>query len=84
MLGVDVMLMVTSTQPFSLDYSIMEIYECLIEDDLLDGCKAVVLRIVKENNPIFPNAKPLTANDILTKSGLSKASKVIKEKLCEN
>ena len=84
MQGVDVMLMMSSTNPFTLDYMTLEFYECLIGDNLLDQCKAVVLRIVSAKlDPLFPmNTKPLTAEDILTKSGLSKASN-LQKKLCE-
>ena len=84
MQGVDVMLMMSSTNPFTLDYMTLEFYECLIGDNLLDQCKAVVLRIVSGKvDPLFQrNTKPLTADDILAKSGLSKASN-LQKKLCE-
>jgi hypothetical protein len=84
MQGVDVMLMMSSSNPFALDYMTLEFYECLIGDNLLDQCKAVVLRIVSGKvDPLFQrNTKPLTADDILTKSGLSKASN-LQKKLCK-
>lgn len=85
MQGVDVMLMMSSSHPFALDYMTLEFYECLIGDNLLDQCKAVVLRIAsaKGDDPFLKGSKPLTANDILTKSGLSKASN-LQKKLCEH
>ena len=86
MQGVDVMLMLTSNHAFALDYMTMEFYECLVGNSLLDQCKAVVLRIAdrKKDDPLFQvNTKPLTADAVLDKSGLNKASN-LQHKLCEN
>ena len=84
MQGVDVMLIMSSTHAFSLDYMTLEFYEALIGDNLLDKCKAVVLKVFSgKADPIFGrNSKPLTVEDILTKSGLSKAS-TLQNKLCK-
>ena len=86
MQGVDVMLMMASTQPWFLDFMAQEFYECLIGDKLLDQCKAVVIRIVpwKKDNAhhLRNNINLLTVDAVLTRCGLDKAT-TIKEKLCK-
>ena len=86
MQGVNIMLMMTSTEPYHLDYLAKEFYECLIQDNLLDQCKAVVLRITHmklAENIYGKNApKPLTTDAVLTGCGLDKASN-LKQKLCK-
>ena len=85
MQGVDIMLTVFSTQPWMIDFVAQEFFQCLISDNLLDQCKAVVVRIVPwktDNARLRRSTKPLSADDILTRSGLNAASS-IKEKFCK-
>lgn len=86
MQGVDVMIMMLTNAPWIFNYMAQDFYNHLIGDNLLDQCKAVVLRIVpwKTDNDHFQrNFKPIAVEEVLTNTGLDKASSNIKEKLCK-
>ena len=77
MQGVDVMLLITEDHPYALDFMTLQFYQSLLSENLLDQCKAVVLRIahMKKNDPFLgKNSKPATVETILATSGLDKAS----------
>ena len=86
MQGVDVLVVTTLNGPWSFDFLAKEFVQCLISDKLLDQCKAVVVRIStwKTDQTWFhkSSVKPLTADAILTESGLNEA-KSIQNKLCK-
>ena len=78
------MLMPASVEPYNLNFMAAQFYEGLIQDNLLDQCKAVVLRIAewKPTEQWHKGLKPLTVDTLLTQCGLSKAQN-LKKKLCE-
>lgn len=86
MQGVDVMLMMLTTQPGMFDFLGQEFYQCLIQDSLLDQCKAVVVRIgyAKTQDRSFGSQAPkhMTVDAILSRYGLKDAA-AIKDKLCK-
>jgi hypothetical protein len=84
MQGVDVLVVTTLNGPWSVDFLAKEFFQCLVEEKLLDQCKAVVVRISawKTDNTWLHRSsiKPLTADAILSESGLN-AAKTIQDKL---
>jgi hypothetical protein len=79
MQDVDVVVAVASTLPGAPDILTAPFYESFVED-LLDQCKAVVLRITPRKGE--RRRKPLTADEVLTDSALRMAS-IYREKLCK-
>ena len=86
MQGVDVLVVTTLNGPWSVDFLAKEFFQCLVGEKLLDQCKAVVVRISawKTDNTWLHRSsiKPLTADAILSESGLN-AAKTIQDKLCK-
>lgn len=86
MQGVDVMVMMLTDTPWGIfNYMAQGFYDHLIGDNLLEQCKAVVVRIVPwktGDHHLQRSYKPIPVEEILTNSGLDKAS-TIKEKLCK-
>ena len=85
MQGVDILLMMLSTQPGYFDFLARDFYECLIEEKLLERCKAVVVRIVywkNDNTKLRTGNKHVTADGILSECGIT-ATTPIKDKLCK-
>lgn len=81
--GVSVTLMMTSNSPYDLDYNKVQFYEYLT-NELLDRCKAVVLKVYAMDKKIhlYGKQKPSSIDDILKTAHLSKATS-IKHKLCK-
>ena len=85
MQGVDVMLIGTDNHPFAMNYMTTQFIDSLISENLLDQCKAMILRVttVKEGDRFLSKStKPLALDAILAKSGLNKASH-LQSKLCK-
>ena len=78
MQGVDIVVTITSTAPWFHDILAQEFFQCLTSDNLLDKCRAVVVRIVpwKSTNS---RVKPQTVDNILEMIGLDD----LKDKLCK-
>jgi hypothetical protein len=70
MQDVDIMVALTSANPYAIDFMTVQFYQCLVEENLLDKCRAVVLRISHWKGE--RGFKPITADEVLTKCGLSK------------
>lgn len=90
MQGIDVMLMMLTTQPDMYDFIGQEFYESLLQENLLDQCKAVVVRIASHSSKYtdgsmgrYSGPKPMAVDEILARYGLNKA-KSIKDKLCKS
>ena len=80
------MLMMLTTQPDMFDFIGGEFYECLLQENLLQQCKAVAVRIVRSTQADVMSGryapKHMAADEILARYGLNTA-KTIKDKLCE-
>ena len=78
MQGVDILMTITSSAPWFHDFWAQEFFQCLTSDNLLDKCRAVVVRMVpwKSTNS---RAKPQTVDNILKLIGFDD----LKDKLCK-
>lgn len=78
MQGVDILVTIPFLSPWFNDFFAETFLQHLINDNLLDKCKAVVVRFGKNSNP---PAKPQTVEDYLKMIGLDVSN--LNAKLCK-
>lgn len=82
MQGIDIMVTVATNYPLYHDYMLRRFFECVIGDNLLDECEAVIVRIVpwKDQSDDSSDFNPQTVDNVLKTCGLDIPS--LKDKLC--
>ena len=84
MQGVDILVSCVSTSPWSQGFLAQSFFSCLISDNLLTQCKAVIVRVVpwKDQSKYSRQAKPSTVEEVLKRYGLDSSN--LQEKLCKD
>ena len=81
MQGVDVLISLMPAAPFSFMNMSHEFYSCLVEENLMEKCKTVIVRIVSVDWSSLRNVRGLKAETIMKAQGLDPEK--FKGKLCK-